>query len=155
MVELIQVPRAGAYYRDALRYLTYAALSVPQPLPAVAIERDSRLPELTISACRSVLATGAQDSSLPSRRRLGIAVSDKVGASPTDNGPAAKAGVIAGDVITEIDNASHRTQARYGARQAAGPAHRSGSARRQGGHHRSRADPAAGRVAQGPVVTVP
>ena len=42
VVELIQVPsNAGAYYRDALRYLTYAALSVPQPpLPNVAVPSE-------------------------------------------------------------------------------------------------------------------
>ena len=110
MVELIQVPPdAGAYYRDALRHLTYAALSVPQPpLSAVAV------PSETLTRFAGIydfgLSLSARDRRAPipafafSGVGLEIAVSDKVTVlRPTDNGPAARAGVIAGDVITEID----------------------------------------------------
>ena len=110
MVELIQVPPdAGAYYRDALRHLTYAALSVPQPpLPTVAV------PSETLTRFAGTydfgLSLSARDRRAPipafafSGVGLEIAVSDKVTVlRPTDNGPAARAGVIAGDVITEID----------------------------------------------------
>ena len=59
-----------------------------------------------ISACRSVRVTGARRFPAVAFSGVGleIAVSDKVTVlRPTGNGPAARAGVLAGDVITEID----------------------------------------------------
>jgi CubicO group peptidase (beta-lactamase class C family) len=110
VVEMIQVPPdAGAYYRDALRHLTYAALSVPQPpLPAVAVPNETLA--RFAGAYDFGLSLSARDRRAPipafvlAGVGLGIAVGDKVTVlRPTENGPAAKAGVIAGDVITEID----------------------------------------------------
>jgi CubicO group peptidase (beta-lactamase class C family) len=110
VVELIQVPPdAGAYYRDALRHLTYAALSVPQPpLPTIVV--PSEMLTRFAGTYDFGLSLSARDRRAPipafafSGVGLEIAVSDKVTVlRPTDNVPAARAGVIAGDVITEID----------------------------------------------------
>jgi CubicO group peptidase (beta-lactamase class C family) len=112
-VLMIHVPMdAGAPYRDALRHLTYAALSVPGPgvSPAPA----------AVSA--DVLATyaGTYDfgASLSSRDKqapfpafafagtgLEVAVMEgKVTVRwPFEGGPAARAGVKAGDEVAEID----------------------------------------------------
>jgi CubicO group peptidase (beta-lactamase class C family) len=110
VVELIQVPPdAGAYYRDALRHLTYAALSVPQPpLPTVAVPSETLARFVGTYDFGMSLSARDRRAQIPafafSGVGLEIAVSDKVTVlRPTDNGPAAKAGVIVGDVITEID----------------------------------------------------
>jgi len=110
VVELIQVASdAGAYYRDALCHLTYAALSVLQPpLPTVAV--SSEMLKRFAGIYDSGLSLSARDRRAPipafafSGIGLQIAVSDKVTVlRPIDKGPAARAGVIAGDIITEID----------------------------------------------------
>ena len=113
-VQMIQVPPdAGAPYRDALRHLTYAALSVPRPetLPA----------PITLSAAALGAYAGSYNfgTSLSSRDRqapipaftfagvgVEIALTDNkvLVRRPTDGGPAAKAGVKAGDVLAEIDD---------------------------------------------------
>jgi CubicO group peptidase (beta-lactamase class C family) len=114
-VQMIQVvPDSGAPYRDALRHLTYAALSIP---------RSDTTPVLvTVSA--EVLSTyvGTYDfgASLSSRDKqapipafafagTGLEVAlldDKITVRwPIEGGPADKAGMKAGDVVTEIDDA--------------------------------------------------
>ncbi|SHH52672.1 serine hydrolase [Bradyrhizobium erythrophlei] len=113
-VQMIQVPPdAGVPYRDALRHLTYAALSVPRPstLPAPII--------LSADALNSFAGTYDFGASLSSRDRqapipafafagvgVNVALRDnKVTVrGPVEGGPASKAGVIAGDVLTEADD---------------------------------------------------
>lgn len=110
VVELVQVPPyADANYRDAVRHLTYPALSVPQPpLPTVAVPSETLARFAGTYDFGSSLSAHDRRAPIPafafSGVGLEIAVSDKVTVlRPTDNGPAAKAGVTAGDVITEID----------------------------------------------------
>jgi CubicO group peptidase (beta-lactamase class C family) len=112
-VQMIQVPPdAGAAYRDALRHLTYAALSVPRPqaLPA----------PVTLSAAALDAYVGTYDfgASLSSRDRqapipafvfdgigLDFALADNkvVVHEPMEGGPALKAGLRAGDMLAEAD----------------------------------------------------
>ncbi len=109
-VLMIQVPpNRGAPYRDALRHLSYAALSVPQP--------DTTPAPVTVSAdiLKSYVGTYDFGPSLSSHDKqaplvfvgTGLTVSiveDKVEVlRPIDGGPAERAGVKALDVITEID----------------------------------------------------
>jgi CubicO group peptidase (beta-lactamase class C family) len=110
-VQMIQVPPdAGAPYRDALRRLTYAALSVPRPetLPA----------PITLSPAALDAYVGTYDfgPSLSSRDRQAAFVFDGVGLEfavaddkvtvrePIEGGPASRAGVKAGDVLAEVDD---------------------------------------------------
>src|SRR5216683_51686 len=113
-VQMIQVPPdAGAAYRDALRHLTYAALSVPRPqvLPA----------PVTLSAAALDAYVGTYDfgASLGSRDRqapipafvfdgigLDFALADNkvVVREPMEGGPALKAGLRAGDMLAEADD---------------------------------------------------
>ncbi len=113
-VQMIQVPPdAGAAYRDALRYLTYAALSVPHPDP---------LPKpVTLSADALDTYVGTYDFgfSLSSRDRqapipafafdgvgLQLAMADHAVTvrGSTEGGPASRVGVKAGDVLAEVDD---------------------------------------------------
>jgi CubicO group peptidase (beta-lactamase class C family) len=112
-VQMIQVPPdAGASYRDALRHLTYAALSVPRP--------DSPPAPITLSATALSAYAGSYNfgTSLSSRDRqapipafsfagvgVEIALTDNkiTVRHATDGGPASRAGVKAGDVLAEID----------------------------------------------------
>jgi CubicO group peptidase (beta-lactamase class C family) len=113
-VQMLQVPPdSGAPYRDAFRHLTYAALSVPpsdEPsMPAV----------VSADILNSYVGTYDFGASLSSRDKqapfpalvfsgVGLEVAvrdDKVTVRwPIEGGPAEKAGVKAGDVITEIDD---------------------------------------------------
>jgi CubicO group peptidase (beta-lactamase class C family) len=113
-VQMIQVPPdAVVPYRDALRHLTYAALSVPRP---------DRLPApITLSAAALDTYVGTYDfgASLSSRDMqapipalafdgvgldLTLAENKVTVRRPTEGGPASKAGVKAGDVLAEIDD---------------------------------------------------
>ena len=111
-VLMIQVPPAAATpYREALRHLTYAALSVPQPdtTPApVAVSTD------VLQAYAGIYDFGPSLSSRDKQAPVAfvgtgieVAVMDgKVTVrQPIEGGPAARAGVKAGDEITEIDGA--------------------------------------------------
>ena len=110
-VLLIQVPPdAGASYRDALRHLAYAALSVPQPpLPTVAVRSD--VLERHAGTYDFGLSLSAHDRRAPipafafAGVGLVIAMADGkvVVRQPIEGGPAARAGVIADDVLTGID----------------------------------------------------
>jgi CubicO group peptidase (beta-lactamase class C family) len=113
-VQMIQVPPdAGATYRDALRHLTYAALSVPDP--------EALLPPITLSAAALDAYVGTYDfgASLSSRDRqapipaftyagvglhLALTENKVMVRQPIEGGPASKAGVKAGDVLVEVDN---------------------------------------------------
>jgi CubicO group peptidase (beta-lactamase class C family) len=113
-VQMIQVPPdAGAPFRDALRHLTYAALSVPRP--------DTLPAPITLSAAALDAYIGTYDfgASLSSRDRrapipafafdgvgLEFALADNkvVVREPLEGGPALKAGVKAGDVLAEVDD---------------------------------------------------
>jgi len=113
-VQMIQVPPdAGAPYRDALRHLTYAALSVPRP--------DTLPAPITLSAAALDTYVGIYDfgESLSSRDRrapipafsfdgvgLDVALADNkvMVRRPIEGGPASKAGVKSGDVLTEVDD---------------------------------------------------
>ncbi len=115
-LQMIQVPsETSAPYADALRHLTYAALSVPGS--------DSPSAPTVVSAGILDRYAGTYDfgPSLSSRDRqapfsalafsgVGLEVvvaDDKVTVrTPIDGGPAAKAGVKAGDIIAEIDGAA-------------------------------------------------
>ncbi|GEP61196.1 hypothetical protein RSO01_83620 [Reyranella soli] len=117
-VQMIQVPPdAGAFYRDAFRHLTYAALSIPG--------REAASTPTVVSADTLKNYAGTYDfgASLSSRDKqapipafafagtgLEVAVmDDKVTVrSPIDGGPAQKAGVKAGDLVTEIDGVGTR-----------------------------------------------
>ena len=113
-VQMIQVPPdAGAPFRDALRHLTYAALSVSHP--------DALPAPITLSAAALDSYVGTYDfgSSLSSRDRkapipafafdgIGVefALADNkvVVREAMEGGPASKAGVKAGDVLAAIDD---------------------------------------------------
>lgn len=113
-VQMIQVPPdTGAPFRDALRHLTYAALRVPHP--------DALPPPITLDAAALEAYVGTYDfgASLSSRDRrapIPAFVFDGVGLEfaladnrvtvrePMEGGPAAKAGVKAGDELAEIDD---------------------------------------------------
>ncbi|MGZ5907292.1 MAG: serine hydrolase [Reyranella sp.] len=120
-VQMIQVPPdTGFLYRDALRHLTYASLSVPEPVVSAA--SPTAVP-VTIGADVLARYVGTYDfgASLSSRDRnapipgfafsgvgLEVALVDGQVAvrNPFADAPAARAGVLAGDVLAEIDDVS-------------------------------------------------
>ena len=113
-------PDTGFLYRDAVRDLTYAALRVPETAPSAA----SPMPEpVAVSADILARYVGTYDfgASLSSRDKnapipafafsgigLEVALVDGQVAvrKPYEDAPAAKAGVLAGDVLAEIDDVS-------------------------------------------------
>jgi hypothetical protein len=110
-VLMIQVPpNTGALYRDALRHLTYAAVSVPSA--------DTKPAPVTVSADVLKTYVGTYDfgPSLSSRDQLapltfvgtGLEVAVTSGKvtvrQPIEGGPAERAGVKAEDEIVEIDD---------------------------------------------------
>ena len=110
-VQMIQVPPdSGAPYRDALRHLTYAALSVPGS------DAPSTPAVVSADVLNSYVGTYDFGASLSSRDKQAAlvfsgtglevaAMDDKVTVrSPIEGGPAEKAGVKAGDVVTEVDD---------------------------------------------------
>jgi CubicO group peptidase (beta-lactamase class C family) len=113
-VQMIQVPPdSAAPYRDAFRHLTYAALSVP------ASDGPSTAAIVSTDILKTYAGTYDFGASLSSRDKqapisalafagtgLEVAVmDDKVTVRwPIEGGPAAKAGVKAGDLVTEIDD---------------------------------------------------
>lgn len=113
-VQMIQVPPdAAPYFRDGLGHLSYAALSVPQPpLPVVTVPPD-RL-ERYAGTYDFGLSLSAYDrrASIPALTYAGVGLvvagaGEKIVVrQPIEGGPAACAGVIAGDVLTEIDGAT-------------------------------------------------
>jgi CubicO group peptidase (beta-lactamase class C family) len=113
-VQMIQVPPdAGTPYRNALRHLTYGALSIPPP--------DTLPASVTLSAAALAAFVGIYDfgASVSSRDRqapipafafdgIGIdfAFADNrfVVRDPLEGAPASRAGVKAGDVLDAIDD---------------------------------------------------
>jgi CubicO group peptidase (beta-lactamase class C family) len=110
-VQLIQVPPdAGAYYRDAFRHFTYAALSVPQPpLPTVAVARETL--EHYAGTYDFGLSLSAHDRRAPipagAYAGVGLVIALVDGTftvrQPIAGGPAARAGVTADDMLLGID----------------------------------------------------
>lgn len=115
-LQLIQVAPEDNYgqYRDAFRHLVYAALRVPQP--------SSVTSQAPVAVSSEVLASyvGTYDfgASLSAKDRqapfpafaysgVGLVVAVAEGQvtirDPVGGGPAAKAGVLAGDILTDID----------------------------------------------------
>ena len=117
-VQMIQVPpETGGLYKEALRHLTYAALRVPEPVASLA-------PPTPVAVSADILAgyVGTYDfgASLSSRDKnapipafafsgvgaeLALVDGQVTVRNPYDGAPAAKAGVLAGDVLTAIDDA--------------------------------------------------
>ena len=115
-VLMIQVPMdAGAPYRGALRHLTYAALSVPgsdvSPAPTTV---GVNILETYVGTYDFGASLSSRDKNAPipafafSGIGLEVALVDGQIAvrNPYEDGPAAKAGVLTGDVVAEIDDAS-------------------------------------------------
>ena len=119
-LQLIQVAPEDNFgqYRDAFRHLVYAALRVPQPASSVA-------PQAPIVVSSELLASyvGTYDfgASLSAKDRqapfpaftysgVGLVVAMADGRAeirnPVDGGPAARAGVLAGDVLTDVDGST-------------------------------------------------
>jgi CubicO group peptidase (beta-lactamase class C family) len=111
-VQMIQVPpQSVSLYRDALRHLTYAALSIPEPPadnapaagsvdglekyvgtydfgPSLSVhDKRAPIPALTFSGIGADIAVDG----------------GKVTMRPLDDAPAARAGVQSADVLTEVD----------------------------------------------------
>ena len=115
-VQMIQVPpNTGGQYGRALRHLTYAALRVPEPVSSAAPA------PATVSADLLAAYVGKYDfgPSVSSKDKqapfpafggvgLEFAVTDGLVTILTayDSAPAAKAGLIAGDVISDVDDVS-------------------------------------------------
>lgn len=116
-LQLIQVEPDGTSgrYRDALRHLAYAALRVPQPASSAA-------PQAPVTVGGGVLASyagtydfgaslSAKDKQAPipafAFAGTGLVVAMAEGQatvqSTVDGAPAARAGVLVGDVLTDID----------------------------------------------------
>ncbi|MEI7874444.1 MAG: serine hydrolase [Alphaproteobacteria bacterium] len=119
-LQLIQVAPEDNFgqYRDAFRHLVYAALRVPQPA-------SSATPQAPVAVSGELLAgyVGTYDfgASLSAKDRqapfpaftysgVGLVVAMADGRAeirnPVDGGPAARAGVLAGDVLTEVDGST-------------------------------------------------
>jgi CubicO group peptidase (beta-lactamase class C family) len=120
-VQMIQVPPdTGFLYRDALRHLTYAALRAPEPVvpaaspPAVpvAVSADILVHYVGTYDFGASLSSRDKNAPIPAFAFSGIGlevalVDGQVAVrTPYEDAPAAKAGVLAGDVLAEIDDVS-------------------------------------------------
>jgi CubicO group peptidase (beta-lactamase class C family) len=119
-VQMIQVPPdTGFLYRDALRHLTYAALRAPESaaspiaVPAV-VSADILASYVGTYDFGASLSTRDKNAAMPAFAFSGIGlevalVDGQVAVrNPYEDAPAAKAGVLAGDVLDEIDDVSVR-----------------------------------------------
>jgi hypothetical protein len=115
-VQMIQVAPADntGQFARALRFLTYAALRSPDPAsftpPAIPVTVDPDTLATYVGTYDFGASVSASDKQAlgPAFAGLGIEIAMQDGVvrvrAPYQNGPAAKAGVIAGDVITQIDD---------------------------------------------------
>ena len=113
-VQMIQVPPdSGAPYRDALRHLTYAALSVPAsdaPSTPAVVSADILKAYVGTYDFGASLSSRDKQAPIPAFAFAGTglevaAMDDKVTVRwPFEGGPADRAGVKAGDVVTEVDD---------------------------------------------------
>ena len=113
-VQMIQVPpEASAPYREALRHLTYAALSVPAsdgPSTPAVVSPDILKAYVGTYDFGASLSSRDKQAPIPALAFVGTglevaAMDDKVTVrQPIEGGPAEKAGVKAGDLVTEIDD---------------------------------------------------
>jgi hypothetical protein len=115
-VQMIQVPQdtVGRYSR-ALRHLTYAALRVPEPVSSAASAPAAVSADLLAAYVGKYdfgPSVSSKDKQAPfpafGGTGLEFAVTDGLVIILTayDSAPAAKAGLIAGDVISDVDNVS-------------------------------------------------
>jgi CubicO group peptidase (beta-lactamase class C family) len=115
-LQMIQVPpNTGGQYGRALRHLAYAALRVPEPvssaapLPA-AVSADLLAAYVGKYDFGPSVSSKDQQAPFPAFGGVGLefAVTDGVVTVLTayDSTPAAKAGLVAGDVISDVDDVS-------------------------------------------------
>ena len=113
-VQMIQVPPGTAdRYSDAMRHLTYGALLVPDRT-SIAIAQSVTVDGKILSEYAGEYAFGASTSPFDKEGLpyggVGIDLSMKDGivsvSRPLEGDPADRAGVLAGDTITRIDNLS-------------------------------------------------
>jgi CubicO group peptidase (beta-lactamase class C family) len=117
-VQMIQVPAdTGFVYRDALRHLTYAALRVPEPVAAaasvpVAVSADILARYVGTYDFGASLSSRDKNAPIPAFAFSGIGlevelVDGQVAVrNPFADAPAARAGMLAEDVLAEIDDVS-------------------------------------------------
>ena len=119
-LQLIQVAPEDNFgqYRDAFRHLVYAALRVPQPAsPAtpqapVAVSSERLAGYVGTYDFGASLSTKDKQAPFPAfaYSGVGLVVAMANGRAeirnPVDGGPAARAGVLAGDVLTDIDGST-------------------------------------------------
>jgi CubicO group peptidase (beta-lactamase class C family) len=122
-VQLIQVPGGGGSFSRAIRDLTYGAFRVPDqgvPTPAAAPVATDPATLAAYAGTYRFSSTSSRDQQAPNGDARGVrgfgglgielAIEDgrvKV-VSPVANAPAARAGVIAGDIITHLDDEALR-----------------------------------------------
>ncbi len=115
-LQMIQVPpNTGGQYGRALRHLTYAALRVPEPASSAAPAPAAVSADL-LAACVGKYDFGPSVSSkdkqapFPAFGGVGLEFAVRDGQvtilTAYDGAPAAKAGLIAGDVISDVDDVS-------------------------------------------------
>ena len=116
-LQLIQVAPEENHgqYRDAFRHLVYAALRIPQPASSAAAQAPGTVSSEVLASYVGTYDFGAslsaRDKQAPfpafTYSGVGLVVAVAEGRAtvrnPVDGGPAAKAGVLAGDVLTDID----------------------------------------------------
>jgi hypothetical protein len=115
-LQMIQVPpNNGGQYGRALRHLAYAALRVPEPVssaapPPVAVSADVLAAYVGKYDFGPSLSSKDKQAPLPAFGGVGLEVAVMDGLvtilTAYDGAPAAKAGLIAGDAISGIDDVS-------------------------------------------------
>jgi CubicO group peptidase (beta-lactamase class C family) len=114
VVQMTHVSGGGVAFQPTLRNLAYGALRIPdQGIPASApVAIDQAALSVAEGTYRFASSSARDRQEAPEFSGLGIDVAMKAGVlnvlSPIANAPAAKAGVLSGDVITHIDG--ERTQ---------------------------------------------
>ena len=109
VVQMIHVSGGGVPFQHTLRNLAYGALRVPdQGIPASAPAAIDQAALASVEGTYRFESSSARDrQEAPEFGGLGIDVAMKAGVlnvvSPIANAPAAKAGVLSGDIITQVD----------------------------------------------------